>query len=466
MKRITFFSILASIGTICFLVIFTDCNKCFSFSAMALKFSICGLVIIITGIYFTREFFKVENIIFRIESQPLLETDEATDGVPFAGEGVVVNEGDRILKSFYTRTPCVYFHSIEEKYISGEADYWEIVENIARFIPFYIKDRRGKLKIDLTNLDTDFSGYRIPLEKTGTPDPKNSEIDCDVVLKHQPYYPPGETKKGFLSSFFIGARSKYRISEFVLKPGTKVFVYGMVFKKNNQLILGEDKKHPLIISKKNRDQYVEEFYRGRNLVYIIHFLVALGFTIVFLAINYFLKLNPINLLIILFAGNSIIIGSIIFSIYNRIITLKNRALNALSNIDIELKRRSDLISNMVEVVKDYVKHEEEIQKIIVEGREKIAFSTTLKEEEKPIINSLTAIIENYPNLKASDNFHSLVKILIDTEERIAYVREFYNRSVRKYNTLINQIPFLFISSILGMKEMKFINITQGEGNER
>jgi LemA protein len=235
----------------------------------------------------------------------------------------------------------------------------------------------------------------------------------------------------------------------------------MVSRRNGELFLHEDERCPLIISKKNRDQYVEEFYRGGNLVYFVHFLITIGYTIALFSLNYFLQLDPLKLLALLFIGNFVITGSVIFSLYNRIVTLKNRALNALSNIEVELKRRADLIPNLVEVVKGYAKYEKEVQKIIAEARAEIMFSKELKKEEKPVIPSLVAIIENYPDLKASENFQNLMRNLIDTEERIAYSREFYNRTVRKYNTIINQFPFLLISSPLKLKEMDFLSIGRG-----
>ncbi len=461
MKRITLISTFSLLWLICLLIVIfpgRGCRECFSPPVMAVKFFLCGLLIIISTIYFTKEFQKFEKIIFDIESLPLLETDEAVDGVPFVGEGIVEPEGEEILRSPYTKTPCVYFHSIKEKYVKeGKNEYWKIVENLVHFIPFYIKDERGKLKIDLTNLDKDFSGYEIPSKKEDVPNPKNSEIDCEPLLIHQPWHP--EDEKWF---FFFFPEEKYRISEFVLRPGTKVFVHGMVSRKNGQLVLCEAENHPLVISKKNRDQYVRDFYRGSNLTYMSHFFLAIGFTFTLLSINYFLKINPTKLLISLFLGNSIILGTSLFSLYNRIITLKHRALNALSNIDVELKRRDDLISNIIEAVKSYIKHESELQKIVAEGRAKLVFSKDLKEERKPVIGALVATIERYPNLKASENFQKLMRILIDTEERIAYSREFYNRTTRKYNTVIKQIPFLFISLLLKLKEMDFVSIARGE----
>lgn len=461
MKRITFASTITLITLICFIIIILageDCDECFSVPVMAVKFLICGLVIIIGSIYFTIKYLKTERIIFNIESEPIRETDEAVDGVPFVGGGIVESEYNRTINSPYTNTPCVYFHSIKEEYIrSGKSGKWVIVENIALYIPFYIKDQRGKLKIDMVDIDYDFSKYRIPFLQENVSYPKNSEVDCEVILRHQPYI---ESSKGFLG--FLSA-TKYRRSEFVLRPGVVVFVCGVVSGENGQLVLHENENYPLIISKKSRDQYIEEFYRGGNLVYFSHLLVSLGYTIILFAANYFIRLNTEFFLFLIFIGSSIITGSAIFSLYNRIITLKHRALNALSNIEIDLKRRHDLIPNLVDVVKEYSKYEKEIQQIVAEARAEIIFSKELPKEAKPIIPSLVAVIENYPDLKASENFQSLMRMLVDTEGRIAYSREFYNRSVRKYNTLISQPPFLIVSWPLKMKQMDFISISHGEG---
>lgn len=427
---------------------------------LALNSFVVGIIIIIGAIYFTKEFLKTEKIIFDIESLPILETDEAVEGVPFAGEGVVEPEEGKILYSPYTNTPCVYFHSIKEIQVrTGKSSYWKIVDNLVSFIPFYIKDKRGKLKVDLTNLDDDFSKYEILLKDRTIPNPKNSEIDPLPVLKQKMRYSSEFTPNaGILDLFF----PNYRFSEFVLPPHTKVFVCGMVSRKNGELVLRESEKIPLIISRKSRDQYVEEFYRGSNLVYFSHFLSALGFTISVLGISRYFNIAGSIISLLLFFGNFIILGSSVFSLYNRVVTLKNRALNALSNIEAELKRRADLIPNIVEIVKEYAEHESTILKIIAESRAKIFFSKEPKEEAKPIINSLVAVIENYPELKASEQFQSLMKILIDTEERIAFSREFYNRTVRKYNTLISQFPFLIVAKVLNLKEMEFITIARGE----
>ncbi len=460
MKRITPKLAIGTILLFCLIVVIMsgeDCDECFSAPVMAVKFLICGMIIIVGSIYFTLKYIKTESIIFDIESEPLRETDEAVDGVPFVGTGVIESEDGRTINSLYANIPCVYFHSIKEKYVrEGKSGKWVIVENIALFAPFHIKDGRGTLKIDLLDVDSDFSRYKMPLFHEKVPYPKNSEIDCTVLLKHSPYM---ENKSSFWS-FKINER--YRRSEFVLLPGTKVFVCGFVLKKDGQLALHESEKYPLVISKKSREQYVAEFYRGGSLVYLSHVFVAIGYTALMLSLNYFLKLSPDFLTTLLSAGNLIVLGSVIFSLYNRVITLRQRALNALSNIEIDLKRRADLIPNLVESVKGYAKYEKEIQQIIAETRARVMFSKEITGQAAPVIHFLAMMIENYPELKASEQFQFLAKTLVDTEDRIAYSREFYNRSVRKYNTLVSQFPFILVSFVLKVKEMDFISIGRDE----
>jgi LemA protein len=459
MKRITLRSTIATILLICLVIIIMSgdhCDECFSAPVMAIKFLICSLVIIVGAIYFTLGYLKTESIIFDIESEPLRETDEATEGVPFVGSGIIESEEEKIINSPYMNMPCVYFHSIKEKYVkSGKSGKWVIVENLAQFVPFFLKDERGMLKIDLSDADSDFSGYKMPLLHEKNHYPKNSEIDCDVLLNKSFY---SEKTGGFLG---IASSQRYRRSEFVLRPGTKVFACGTVLDSGGELVLNENEKYPLIISKKTREQYVEEFYKGGSLVYFSHIFLAIGYIILVLSLNYFLKLNQDFLIPLLLIGNLVLLGSIIFSLYNRVVTLKERSSNALSNIEVDLKRRFDLIPNLVEVVKGYAKYEKELQQIIAEARAELVFSKEVINESAPVIRSLAATIENYPELKASEQFQSLMRTLVDTEDRIAYLREFYNRSVRKYNTIIKQFPFTMVSFILRIKEMNYISISRG-----
>lgn len=463
MERITFRSSVVSLAVICAIILILsgeDCDVCYSPGTMALKAAVCGFVIIIGSFYFRNHFKEHEKIIFDVESQPMIETSEAVEGVPFAGQGTIQSEDGKLLTSLYGNVQCVYFHSIKEKYVKkGKSSEWVIVENISRFVPFHLQDKRGTLNIDLANVDDDFSSYNINFGGRMVRDPKHSEIDCQKIFNKAEEWSDGAQK--FLGISIAG--SQYRKTECVLVPDTKVFVYGMVAKgADGQLVLQESEKCPLIISQKDRDDYVEEFYKGSSLIYLSHLMIAFGYTAILFSANYLSWISLVILFPLLALGNFLILGSLLFTAYNRIITVKYRALNALSNIDVELKRRAELIPNLVEAIKGYAEHEQQIQQFIADARAQTVFSDKMPDQSSPVIGSLSAMIESYPELKASENFQALMVSLVDTEQRIACSREFYNRNVRKYNTLISQFPFLLISGPFGMKTMGYLSINKGE----
>jgi LemA protein len=424
---------------------------------MLVKLLICGLLIISHSVLFTRRYLEMEGLAYQIDRQAVLNTSAAVDGVPFAGEGIV--ESDNTLISPRTQTKCVYYHYIKEEYVqSGDSSYWRTLENEAKFVPFWIRDESGKLKIDLRNMDADFSGYNIKPTATNIPNPKNSELDCEPMLKDSE---ENVKMKGF---WIFNPTQKYRINEFVLSPGKKVFVYGMVEKDDsNELVLREDNKHPLLVSKKDKETYLEDFFKGGNLVYAVHLLVALGFTISVFSLGALMGVPFAALNTLLLAGNALIVGSMIFSLYNRIVTLTERAKGALSNIEVELKRRADLIPNIVDIVKKYTEYEKTLNQITAETRAGIVFlKQNPGKEEKYEIQSLVGVIEKYPELKASRNFQSLMRELIDTEERIAYSRAFYNRTILKYNTLVQTFPFILVAMPMGFRQKEYLSISHSD----
>lgn len=147
--------------------------------------------------------------------------------------------------------------------------------------------------------------------------------------------------------------------------------------------------------------------------------------------------------------------------YNTLITAKMRVDEAFSHIDVQLKRRADLIPNLVETVKGYASHEKALLEKVTEQRSKLmeAKSTKEKAEANNILSdtlkSLFAVAENYPNLKASDNFLQLQGELSDTENKIAYARQFYNTNVKDYNTKIKVFPNNLLVSIFRFNPADF-----------
>jgi len=146
--------------------------------------------------------------------------------------------------------------------------------------------------------------------------------------------------------------------------------------------------------------------------------------------------------------------------YNRLVTLRNRVENAWAQIDVQLKRRYDLIPNLVESVKGYVKHEKGTLEEITKARAQLVTGSV---EEKAKANnmltqtlkSLFAVSENYPKLQASENFKMLQEELAGTEDKISYIRTAYNDSVLAYDNSIEMFPSNLIASIFGFKEKPY-----------
>lgn len=158
----------------------------------------------------------------------------------------------------------------------------------------------------------------------------------------------------------------------------------------------------------------------------------------------------------------------IIGAYNHFITLKNRIRNAWSQIDVQLKRRFDLIPNLVETVKGYAKHEKETFKMVTEARNLMGKAKTLPEKAAAdnmlagALKSLFAVSEAYPDLKANQNFMQLQEELTGTENKIAYSRQFYNDSVLRFNTGIQKFPANIIAGIFNFKEQEFFQTKEAE----
>jgi len=165
----------------------------------------------------------------------------------------------------------------------------------------------------------------------------------------------------------------------------------------------------------------------------------------------------------------ILLGVVIFSViavYNRLITLRNRIDNAWAQIDVQLKRRYDLIPNLVETVKGYAAHEKEVFEKVTKARTQAIQAGNVKEQANAenmltqTLKSLFAVAEAYPELKANQNFMMLQEELSGTEGKIAYARQFYNDTVMKFNTKAQSFPSNVIASMFGFKERDYFEIEE------
>ncbi|MDP3947271.1 MAG: LemA family protein [bacterium] len=155
--------------------------------------------------------------------------------------------------------------------------------------------------------------------------------------------------------------------------------------------------------------------------------------------------------------------------YNRLVTLRFRAKEALSDIDVQLKRRFDLIPNLVEAVKGYMAHEKGVLENVTAARASVAGAKGNPLEREQSENMLTntlktlfAVAENYPDLKANANFLDLQRELADTENKIQASRRFYNGTVRDLNTKIETVPTNLVAGAFGFKSEPFFQAEEGE----
>ncbi|MEM3814670.1 MAG: LemA family protein [Candidatus Micrarchaeia archaeon] len=450
MERINFSHYLGFIVVLSILVVIHNMGKegFLTISDIAYKCLILSFLFVIPTLYFRNLYKKMDDLIFKIERLPLLDANEATDSVPFSGEGII--ESEKTINSPNTNTPCVYYHYIVEEYVKrGKSYSWEIKENKMDFVPFYLKDRRGnKIRIDLNGVDRDNSSYPLPGFLNFMKNEKQvySEVDGTFTVLRKELVQEGAIP--------LIMRKKIRISEFVLTPGSKVYVVGMVH-KDGELVLKEDKDWPLIVSLKSKEEYLNEFRKGEPIILFSHILIAIGYSLFLAFLNLLNILNPLILWPAFIIGNGMIIGTAAFTIYNRIIELEERCKNALSTIDVELKRRSELIPNLVNIVKGYKEYENMMQTLLAQTRVNTVFSDTPKEGLQK--TSIILNIENYPKLKASENFNKLMLEITDTEERIASTREFYNNTVVRYNNMIMQFPISIIANLTNKKKKEYLN---------
>lgn len=154
--------------------------------------------------------------------------------------------------------------------------------------------------------------------------------------------------------------------------------------------------------------------------------------------------------------------------YNALVSLRNKVRDQWSQIDVLLKRRSDLIPNLVETVKGYAGHESSTLEAVIAARNKVVAAPSKEEEMKAsgelsgALTKLFALAESYPDLKANTNFLDLQNNLKDTEDKISYARQFYNDAVMKYQNKIEMFPTNIVAGMFNFKPEKFFEATEEE----
>jgi LemA protein len=170
---------------------------------------------------------------------------------------------------------------------------------------------------------------------------------------------------------------------------------------------------------------------------------------------------PIVIVLAVVIGIIVLLALMMLGMYNGLVRSRVRTREAWSGIDVQLKRRADLVPNLVETVRGYASHERETFENVTRARAMLdkaggpAQAAEANNQLSQALRSLFAVAENYPQLKANENFLALQSELTDLEEKIAYARQFYNRNVTDFNTRIQVVPNVFMANMFGFQPFEF-----------
>ncbi len=162
------------------------------------------------------------------------------------------------------------------------------------------------------------------------------------------------------------------------------------------------------------------------------------------------------------------LGVLIVALYNRLVGLRNQVANAWRQIDVQLKRRHDLIPNLVETVKDYMSYEQETLRQVIEARNRAVGAATPEQSIAAegalsgVLGRLFALMENYPTLKADQNVSRLMEELTATENKIAFARQFYNDSVMALNNAVQTFPSNLVAGAFGFAQATYFEVPEAE----
>ena len=165
-------------------------------------------------------------------------------------------------------------------------------------------------------------------------------------------------------------------------------------------------------------------------------------------------------------GVAVVLALVFFVYYNKFVRLSHQIKNSLAQIDVQLKKRSDLIPNLLNSVKGYMKHEKKIITEVTNARKALVSARGVEDKMKAgnklqsALKSIFAIAEGYPDLKANQNFLHLQQELSAIEDKVAYARQYYNDGIMSYNVSTKTIPGKWFASIYGFKSEQYIKIPE------
>ncbi len=182
-------------------------------------------------------------------------------------------------------------------------------------------------------------------------------------------------------------------------------------------------------------------------------------------------MGPLVILLCCVLGVGLLLIVWLIGAYNGLVKVRNQVRNAWSQIDVQLKRRHDLIPNLVETVKGYAGHEKDTLEGVIQARNQAVGASGVEQQSKAegelsqALGRLMVVVEQYPDLKANQNFLSLQEELTSTENKIGFSRQFYNDTTMGYNTRIQSVPTNIVAQMFSFKEEPFFEIEDQAARE-
>ena len=358
------------------------------------------------------------STIRKIDDKPTLKIKGAFIGLV---EVVGTAESEKPLTSLVTGTKCVYYSwSIEVQKLNKS---WHTLDHGEETSIFYLKDETGIIRIDPDKAQLITESFTRPMDES---DPLYKEkVSSDIITHSAPK----------------------RVTENLIPLHRALYVMGKV-RERQDIVATEiafDLEDPYFFISTKGEKSVRSLYRIGFLA-----LVFFGF-ILTIASSWSLETSLTRFIAFNVIYVDVLILSCVWIVYNSLINLRNEVDRAWSLIDIQLKRRSDLIPNLVKVIEGYREHEEYIQVQVAELRKQVLNPET----PMGVASLIQSIAEAYPDLKAEHMFIELQRSLDETEQRIALTREYYNQLIRFYNTRIEVFPDRYIANLRRLKQRPY-----------
>jgi hypothetical protein len=371
-------------------------------------------------------------------------------------------EMEQPLTSYLAQIPCVQYdykvqehwsRTVVETYSDGKGHMhtrtrtesgWKTVGEGTELSPFYLKDDTGVLRIMP-------EGAKI----------EGKEVFDKTVSRNDPLYFE-KCAKGEVAN----STHRRRFQETAVPLHSELYIVGQARERTDIVAaeIAKDKSAPMFIISTRTEHQVSSGFNGGVWGWSISSLVlAIGVAV---AWQYLGQLKAIWLPYVIAAGGFLLafLTGWVWTIYNSFINLHNRVAQGWSQVDVQLKRRNDLIPNLVQVVEGYRTHEKETQTLVTGMRNQL--TATAPGVAGPDFNGvaplLKAVVEGYPDLKANEQFLKLQNSLVETEQRIALARDYYNQIATFYNSRLEMVPDRFIGALARLRFRTLMTATDFE----